>query len=324
VRVLIADDDSVNRRILQSFLGKWGYDILAVESGDAAWKILQREDTPRLVILDWMMPGLDGAQICREVRKLGGPRYTYLILVTAKFQKRDILEGLEAGADDYLTKPFDSSELRARLRTGRRILELEEQLVQSREHLQFQASHDLMTSIWNHAAILDILAAELARCRREQSSVGVILVDIDHFKKVNDCCGHLAGDSVLRETVRRLKSQLRPYDSIGRYGGEEFLIVVPNCGQQQSLNQAERLRLAVSEAPMDIPGGNMSITVSAGVSQGCVTDPAGVDCVLKAADLALYRAKERGRDRVEAAWQNPPSALPPLNLSTRTATAGTS
>ncbi|HLA41103.1 MAG TPA: diguanylate cyclase, partial [Candidatus Glassbacteria bacterium] len=276
-----------------------------------------------LVLLDWMMPGMDGAQICQQVRQRGGPVYTYILLLTAKFQKQDILQGLEAGADDYLTKPFASNELRARLQTGRRILELQEELVRSREQMQYQAGHDAMTDIWNHAAILEILQSELARSRREKVSVGILLLDLDHFKNVNDRYGHLAGDSVLREVVRRLKASLRPYDSIGRYGGEEFLIVLPSCRQENAVNQAERLRSVISNTLLEIPEGRLVVTVSLGVSVYSENGSAEMDSLLKAADVALYRAKEGGRDRVEAAWENPISTNQQLSASP-SAAAGTS
>ncbi|MBI4480946.1 MAG: diguanylate cyclase [Acidobacteria bacterium] len=323
MKVLIADDDIVNRRILEKFLEKWGYEVFTATDGSEAWEMLQKQDTPRLVILDWMMPGLDGAQICREIRKRNDAFYTYIVMVTAKFQKQDILDGLEAGADDYLTKPFDSNELRARLRSGRRILELHEELLRSREQLQHQASHDAMTGVWNHAAILEILRAELARSRREKHSVGIVLLDLDNFKKVNDCYGHLAGDSVLREVVRRLHAHLRSYDFIGRYGGEEFLVVLPNSKPETAVKQAERLRLAISETPLDNPEGNIPITVSLGVSVSCGTMAKEDDSLLKAADVALYRAKNLGRNRVEAAWENPACLNPQLAAATANPMAGT-
>jgi diguanylate cyclase (GGDEF)-like protein len=266
---------------------------------------LRDKDGPRLVILDWMMPGMDGADICREVRRRGGPFYTYILMVMARFQKQDVLQGLEAGADDYLTKPFESNELQARLRTGRRILELQEELVRSRDRLQYEASHDAMTGVWNHTAILEILQAELVRSQREKLSVGVLLLDLDHFKKVNDCYGHLAGDTVLREVVRRLRTRLRPYDSLGRYGGEEFLIVLPNSREENVLNQAERLRLIISTAPVEVVEESVSVTISAGVSVFRAEDPLEMESVLKAADAALYLAKSRGRNCVEAAWGLP-------------------
>jgi diguanylate cyclase (GGDEF)-like protein len=272
--------------------------------------MLQGENAPHLVILDWMMPGLDGAQICREVRKRKSTAYTYILLVTAKFQKQDVLAGLDAGADDYLTKPFDSAELRARLRTGRRILDLQEELIRSHDALRFQASHDAMTGVWNHAAILEILNAELARSQRENISMAAFMLDLDLFKKVNDRYGHLAGDSVLRETARRIKSHLRAYDALGRYGGEEFLIILPGSDQENALRQAERLRHSISEVSMDVPEGSIPVTASIGVA---VTGTNEFDPgrLIKAADLALYQAKALGRNRAEAAWNVP--STPPVS-----------
>ena len=301
MKVLIADDDSVNRRILESFLHKWGYQPLSATDGDEAWKILQKDDAPRLVILDWMMPGLDGVQICRDLRKRGDAAYTYILLVTAKFQKADIIEGLEAGADDYISKPFDANELRARVRAGRRILELHDELLQARDRLQYQASHDAMTGIWNRAAVQEILQAEVARAQREKMPAGILLLDLDHFKQINDQHGHLAGDSVLREAARRMKSRLRAYDSVGRYGGEEFLVVLPGCDQVSAVNRGERLRLAICEKRFAVPEGELSVTISVGAT---ATSPQGggeIDSLLRAADAALYRAKEAGRNRVEGA-----------------------
>ena len=305
MRILVADDDYINRRILERFLTKWGYEVITAENGNEAWEKLQDKDGPRLVILDWMMPGMDGADICREVRKRDGPTYTYILMVTAKVQKQDVLQGLDAGADDYLTKPFESNELRARLRTGRRILELQEELVHSRDRLQHEASHDTMTGVWNHTAILEILQAELARSQREKLSVGVLLLDLDYFKNVNDRYGHLAGDAVLREVARRLRSRLRAYDSMGRYGGEEFLIVLPNSQRHTILNQAERLRRAISGTPVEIPDSCIAVSISLGASVVAGDGPALMESVLKATDTALYRAKAEGRDRVESAWENP-------------------
>jgi len=300
MKILIADDEPIVRYLLELFLRKWNYDVVVAADGEQAWQALKGENAPRLAILDWMMPGMDGVEICREVRKQAGQPYTYILLVTTKAQKQDIIEGLEAGADDYLAKPFESEELRVRLRAGRRILELQEQLIAAREVQQFQATHDSLTGLWNRVGILEILQKELARARREAGSVGVVLADLDHFKRVNDTYGHLAGDAALRETAQRMRNSVRAYDSVGRYGGEEFLIILPGC-HPPAVNQAERIRACVSAAPIDTPESPVTVTLSMGVANYEALQQPDMDTLLRAADAALYRAKNAGRNRVELA-----------------------
>ena len=280
-------------------MAKWGYDVVVASNGAEAWQALQSEGAPKLALLNWMMPGMDGVQICREVRKRPAEPYVYILLLTARGQTRDIIEGMEAGADDYLTKPFDAQELRARLRAGMRIVELQEQLISAREGLRVEATHDPLTGLWNRAAILEIVQRELARAHRQGTSVAVALADLDHFKCINDNYGHLAGDAVLREATRRMRSAIRPYDAIGRYGGEEFLIVTPGCDVTSALNQAERLRARVKDEAMDIFEGTFPLTVSLGVAVSASLKDA--DSLIRSADAALYRAKKGGRDRVELA-----------------------
>ncbi len=300
MKILIADDEPIVRYLLELFLRKWSYDVVVAADGGQAWEALKGENAPRLAILDWMMPGMDGVEICRQVRKQAGQPYTYILLVTTKAQKQDIIEGLEAGADDYLTKPFESEELRVRLRAGRRILELQEQLVATREALEFKATHDALTGLWNHAEILETLKKELARARREEAPVGVVLADLDNFKRVNDTYGHLAGDAALRETAQRMRNSVRAYDSLGRYGGEEFLIILPGC-HPPAVKQAERIRACVSAAPIDTPESPVTVTLSMGVANYEGMQQPDMDTLLRAADAALYRAKNAGRNRVELA-----------------------
>ena len=300
MRILVADDDAVNRRLLQSFLTKWGYEVLLASDGAEAWKILQQEKAPQLAILDWMMPGMDGVDICHMVRSRSERSYVYLILLTAKSQKQDIVAGLEAGADDYLRKPFDPNELRARLRAGRRILELQEELVAARDSMEFQATHDCLTGLRNRAAILETVRTELARARREGTSVAIFLADLDHFKLVNDTYGHQAGDGVLREVGKRMRSSVRSYDTVGRYGGEEFLIVLPGCDISGAMIRAEALRMAVGREPIETPEGMVAVTMSVGVTVGGGVPPSDVERLLRAADVALYHAKNKGRNKVEA------------------------
>ena len=257
------------------------------------------------------MPGMDGVQVCREVRKRAAVPYTYILLLTAKDQKQEMIEGIEAGADDYLTKPLDANELRVRLRSGRRILELEESLISARDALQFQADHDRLTGLWNRGAILDGLKRELERSERQGVPVALVMTDLDHFKRINDTYGHPVGDSVLCAAAQRMRSYARLYDLVGRYGGEEFLLVLPGCDGPSAVKQAERLRTCISADPFPTPQGNISITLSAGVAVSPVAGDKDPAHLLRTADKALYKAKENGRNRVEFAAGEGPSLTCP-------------
>ncbi len=232
MKILLADDDRVSRLLMQRTLEKFGYEVVLAEDGRTAAEILSRGDGPRLALVDWMMPQLDGPGLCRELRvSQRDGSYVYILLLTSRHDSEDVVAGLEAGADDYLTKPCHPAELRARLHTGRRILSLEETLVRAREEMRFSATHDALTTLWNRASILALVRSELQRSARDGSPPSILLCDIDHFKLVNDHHGHLIGDIVLEEVARRLISSVRAYDAVGRYGGEEFLIVLSNCDE---------------------------------------------------------------------------------------------
>lgn len=307
MRVLIADDDPVSRRMLQAFLEKWSYKVVVAENGSHAWELFGNEDAPRLAILDWMMPGMTGVEVCQQVRARPGCPYVYILLLTARGQKEDLLEGMNAGADDYLSKPFDPKELKARLHVGGRIVELQDELIAAREALRFQATHDALTGACNRAEVIETLRRELARRHREGGSVGVILLDLDHFKRINDTLGHLAGDAVLQETVKRMSACVRPYDAIGRYGGEEFLIVAPSTDAMGALGEAERIRACLEQRIFESSAGSIAVTASFGVAAadqlpaGKGPGPVDPKILLAASDAALYRAKEQGRNRVEIA-----------------------
>jgi two-component system, cell cycle response regulator len=301
LKILIADDETVSRRLLEKTLTRAGYEVSAVENGRLAVDQLRRADAPRLALLDWVMPELDGPGVCRELRQLHERPYTYVVLLTSKESKEDIVIGLESGADDYLTKPFNAEELKARLRTGQRILSLEDKLVEAREQMRFKATHDALTSLWNRGAIMEMLARELARSHRESNSTVMMLGDVDHFKSINDTHGHPVGDEVLQEIARRLLTCVRSYDFVGRYGGEEFLVVLNNCKPESAEGRAEKIREAVSNVAVQTASGALSVTMSLGLLLSVDWGPRPVAELLQEVDEALYAAKAAGRNCVRRA-----------------------
>lgn len=291
MKILIAEDDTTSRLLFDATLRKLGYAVTAVENGQKAWDTWKR-DRYSLLISDWMMPDINGLELCKMIRAEPSLQYTYIILLTALDGKGSYLEGMDAGADDFITKPFDEEQLAARLRVAERILALHKKL-------HMQATHDRLTGVWNRAAIMDCLEGELERAARQNTCIGVVLADLDHFKRVNDTYGHPAGDRVLQEAAQRMRLALRPYDRIGRYGGEEFLIMTPGCRLSDAMTLAERIRDSISAEPVDSRSGDIPMTVSLGVTIG--GDRAGEDAgtLIAAADEALYRAKNAGRNRAE-------------------------
>ena len=298
--ILIAEDDRMFRVLLEGWLQDRGYDVTLADNGQQAWEALQREGAPKLVILDWMMPGLSGPEICRRLRASDDTTYRYVLLLTARSEKQDVAEGLEAGADDYLSKPFDALELHARLQVGLRILKLQEELLSAQEALQFEATHDFLTGVWNGAAILQTLDREMERAERMRTGLGLMLLDLDNFKQVNDSRGHLVGDEVLRASARRISEGVRTYDLVGRYGGEEFLVVAPGCVPPALLQQAERIRAAIAE-PVNSSAGMVAISASIGVVgvDAGMRPALNARALVRAADQAMYRAKAKGKNRVE-------------------------
>jgi len=301
MNILIAEDEPVFRDILEAALKRWGYDVTVARDGIEAYRILQAENAPKLAILDWKMPGIEGVEICRKVREEAGESYTYIILLTSQQRDEDLIIGMEAGADDYIVKPFKHNELKVRLRAGRRIIELQEELLAARNILHEKAIHDSLTGLLNHGEILSILDKELARSERDGLCVSIIMADIDHFKKINDTYGHLAGDAILRIIARKMHSLVRAYDSIGRYGGEEFLIILSECCQECAAAFAERLRANISRDSMDTSEGKIPVTISLGVATCSGKGRLDGVSLIRAADAALYKAKENGRNRVETA-----------------------
>ena len=299
MKILIAEDDTVSRKMLESILSKWGYEVLAVGSGSEAWDILNSETSPQIAILDWIMPGMDGVEVCSKIRQResGIDRYTYTILLTAKTEKKDLIMGMESGADDYILKPFDPHELGVRIRAGQRIIELQNQLRNAKEKHIILSMTDGLTGILNRRAIYEVLEKEILRAAREKTPLSVIMLDIDFFKKVNDNYGHNAGDAVLKELTRRILAELRPYDTFGRYGGEEFIILLPGAFMYEVLAVAERIRGAIRNAPFDITPAGLHVTASFGVAEFDFKENS--DALVNRADIALYKAKKNGRDRIE-------------------------
>jgi len=301
MKILIADDDAMSRRLLEKTLEREAYDVTAVGNGRLALQQLSLPDGPRLALLDWMMPEMDGPGVCLGVRQQHERPYIHIILVTSKGSKQDIVEGLQAGADDYLTKPWDPAELTARLRVGQRILRLEDRLVEARETMRFKATHDPLTSLFNRGVIIDLLDRELIRTRREKGCTVVIMGDLDYFKDVNDRYGHLVGDEVLREIARRLLTSVRSYDFVGRYGGEEFLVVLNNCVSAQAVARAQEIRNAIANQPVLTERGPLPVTMSLGVLASRDWGLYLAEEILGAVDLALYQAKADGRNCVKLA-----------------------
>jgi two-component system cell cycle response regulator len=295
VKILIAEDDVTSRLLLKRVLESWGYEVTATRDGDEALQALQGEVAPRLAILDWMMPGMDGVDVCRRVRARETLQPTYIILLTALGDKESVVTGLNAGADDYVGKPYDPDELHARLEVGRRLVELNDELLEAQHALEILARTDALTGVLNRGAIVEELEMEAERASREGRPLGLGMLDIDHFKLVNDTYGHAAGDEVLREVVQRVLGVMRPYDTFGRFGGEEFLVLVPGSGERELVAVLERIRSAIGSSPIVVDGHELVVTVSLG---GATRSRESADGLIARADDALYTAKEHGRDRV--------------------------
>ncbi len=301
-RILVAEDDITSRTILSAILHKWGYEPLTVADGRAAWEVIRSPQAPKLAILDWDMPGMSGPEVCRLIRASGNATTPpYLIILTAKDDTSDIVAGLDAGANDYVTKPYDNSELQARIRVGVRMVELQDELLAARQALVYEAMHDALTGVLSRRAILELLDKELVGSRRQSRAMAVGICDIDHFKRINDTYGHLIGDEVLKAFATTIASNLRENDHFGRFGGEEFLIVAPDTQGMGRENLYERLRQVVADLVVPSQAGDIRVTMSVGVA----FSEMGSDgtALLAAADEALYAAKNRGRNRVVFADQ---------------------
>lgn len=298
MRILVVDDDRGFRELLSEELESVGHTVLEAADGQQAWEILNQEPA-RLVITDWMMPKLDGPQLINQIRNANFPHYIYIILLTAKSSQQDVVTGLGAGADDYLRKPFDIEELQARVAIGERILTLEMRLREALYNLEVAATHDGLTGLLNRQAISEYAEAELSRVHRAGGSLSLALLDIDHFKSVNDRYGHLVGDEALKHVSETIASTIRPYDRAGRWGGEEFMLVLPETTLEQAALVAERVRERVAASPVVLADGErLYLQVSLGVSETEAETLVPLNTLLDQADEALYRAKNAGRNQV--------------------------
>jgi diguanylate cyclase (GGDEF)-like protein len=297
MKILLADDEPIARTMLEHWLAGWGYEVTLARDGESALQALKDDPELRLLVVDWVMPKKDGIEVCKAIRNGPQEPYVYIVLLTAKDDKSDIIAGLDAGADDYLVKPCNPLELKVRLRAGRRVIELQEQLVKARESLRFEAMHDSLTGLLNRGAVIEQLTKELVRASRRGAPVSVLMGDLDHFKSINDTHGHAAGDAVLREAARRLKAGVRAYDNVGRLGGEEFICVLPECDAKTGLAVAQRLCRSLSDTPTRFNGTEISHSISIGVAATDQFGSARSDELMRAADAALYRAKHAGRSR---------------------------
>jgi diguanylate cyclase (GGDEF)-like protein len=288
VKILVAESDERTRLKLFGLLSERGYDVMTAADAEDTWRLLQQEDAPSLVIIAREMAG--AMQLCRLVRQWHRERYVYILMRSAQSGTPEMVACMQAGADDYIDKRCAFEELHARLRAGQRILKLQEQL-------RIEATHDALTGTLNRRAIRNVLEREAARAARHGSPLGVLVLDLDYFKKVNDSFGHAVGDAVLTQVSRRLSVPLRRYDAVGRYGGEEFLVALPQCDLEQAAEIGERVRLSVASAPIETSAGAMFVTVSIGAAS-MNEHPASIDELIHRADRALYEAKQQGRNRV--------------------------
>ena len=309
MHVLVVDDDPLSLHMVDYRLRQWGHEVVTCANGEEAWEKIESGYLPHAAVLDWMMPGLNGLELCQKIRARSDGPYVYIILLTGKGETEDVIEGLEAGADDYLTKPLHFGELKVRLRTGQRIVNLQADLMAAHESLRVQARQDSLTHALNHGAILDYLQREQARAKREHLPLSLIMADLDEFKRINDQYGHLAGDYVLVEVTSRLHDCLRPYDAIGRYGGDEFLVVLPGSDSRTVLQQAERIQASLANDPIHLSEREFFVTMSLGLTTWTEPYVGDAKFLIHAVDEALYSVKNNGRNGVEFASFNKEGGL---------------
>ena len=292
MRILVADDDPVSRRLTEATLRSAGHEVTTARDGREAWEALG-QGRYDIAVLDWMMPEMDGVALCRRFHRQTAEDYLYVILLTSKGRQEDIVRGLDAGADEYLVKPFETRELQARVRAAARVVTLERRLLRANAKLRVLAATDELTEVMNRRALLRRLGEEVSRSEQERSPLSIAMLDIDGFKGINDRYGHAVGDEVLKEFCCRLGESLRSGDSLGRLGGDEFLALLRGAGEQEGLRIGEHVVALVAALPFCVNGsGALNITASVGVAE--VNPAARVEAMLSAADRAMYKAKRQG------------------------------
>jgi two-component system cell cycle response regulator len=310
--ILLAEDDPVTRMLMTRFLKKAGYEVEPAANGSEALDKMTQRYYP-ILVTDWEMPEMDGVALCTAVRNLQLDGYVYALLLTARDSKEHIIAGLEAGADDYLIKPVHEAELIARLNAGRRILNLEHSLRVANQRNRILSITDALTGAYNRRYLMEQLPRELERCRRYAYPLSVVMCDIDHFKAINDAGGHASGDEVLQQFAARAQKLIRSNsDWISRYGGEEFLIVLPETSHEGAVAVAEKTRAVIASTPFATRTGDVSVTASFGVASTGRSGPdltLKVDALIRTADECLYRSKQAGRDRTSGHELAVPHAL---------------
>lgn len=301
LKILVVDDEAIARHLVEKTLIRLGHSVVLADSGEIAWEKLQEEPI-RFVITDWNMPLMSGIQLIKKIRATALPGYVYSILVTSNNKSEDIVEGLYAGADDYLTKPFNPTELEARVAVGERMLALEDGLMQANNQLEKLAMVDSLTGLLNRRAIYKFARGELERARRVSEAISVIFLDVDNFKKVNDKYGHLTGDEALKLVAQVINKCSRAYDGVGRWAGDEFFIVLPNTTVDDARNVAQRIVDGIALTKLHLhDGGVLSLSASVGVATLIkMTGTATLlDDIIQSVDEALYRAKAAGGNQVD-------------------------
>ena len=303
--ILVVDDDIVSRKLVERYLTKAGFEVCTAGNGREALPILDQCGA-RIVLTDWMMPEIDGPELCRLIRKKATDSYIFIILITARGDKTDIVSGLGAGADDYLTKPIHAEELVARIKTGVRILKLEQSLRDANEEIRLLSITDPLTGCYNRGYLNERFPLEFRRSKRYRHPLSILMTDIDHFKHINDNYGHQTGDLVLKRFAECIRGQVRhDIDWVVRYGGEEFLIILPETGSQGLSSVAERIRKSIEELSIETDANLIRITASFGGAHLAFNDSdatsATMERMVNIADIQLYHSKNEGRNRVNIA-----------------------